>query len=121
MVRKVGYIHQMGRSLLTGINNLKRKYEELKKEAFPHYPVNENLDEVFCQLEIYDSGVAGLVSTFLKTGIIKKELVNIYDLDSLFEKYKEIFPVNEDLSKLIERKGKVDNLYKLLMKITEIK
>ena len=99
----------MGKLLPNGINynELEKQYINFVNEPFPDPPVDDDLDDLYCQLVEYDSYISGIISYILAGKVIPYH-VNVVDseLESSIKEHEN----HSELKPLLDYKEKIDNI-----------
>lgn len=103
----------------TRLEELRGKFEAFKRMPFPDAPCDDALDFAFANLIELDGHVAGLVSTFLITKEVDRNLV--YVDEELNHQLEEFIPKSDEstveLASLRIYKKKLDELVLALLKV----
>ncbi|MEK9150298.1 MAG: hypothetical protein AAB267_09695 [Candidatus Desantisbacteria bacterium] len=95
---------------------LRKKFEEFRRIPFPNRSENDELCDILFDLVELDGHIAGLVSSYLSGGIIKKELVFIDE--GLNARLENFVLSSEDEAKTVEEykkyKAYLDELVQIL-------
>ena len=111
----------MEESLPFGINieTLKKELNELRNTPFPNFPKDKRLADIGIELDLYDTHIAGIVSSFISGNKVDKK--KIYIDEAINDKLQSYFPMDIDSriiqEKLIDRKNKLDTLVKMVLEL----
>lgn len=99
-----------------GIDNdeIKKQYNYVMELKFPEIPEEDELYDLFSELVELDGYIIGIISKYLKTGIID---ISKLDCDSEFIKlYSQIKGEYPELEKIIHYKYELDKLINFFIK-----
>ena len=95
-------------------DNVRKQYNHVMELKFPEIPEEDELYDLFSELAELDGYIMGIISKYLKTGIID---ISKLDCDSEFMKlYYQVKGQYSEVEEIIHYKYELDKLMDLFIK-----